>query len=277
MDHVEHAAAGAAHLGVIGVDLDLQLLDRLEHRDDDGAVPEVGGRDAVHGVVVAAQRSAAEGEQGRVRLVGLLHPDRVPGVDDVRRSHAEDEHVPARGRKHLELGAAHRRGHRGGRRLDQRRLADDRHGFLDAADGKRGVHHQERRNADDQSFAHVRREAAEFSAERVGARLDVCEVVFADGVADCGPGDPGVLVVQRHRDAGQDTAISIPDDAADAALERLGEGARRESQDAEHRGDPKQKRSHESLLRSNEFMEVTPGSGGSQLVDLRSRNAKPRI
>ena len=103
-DHVEDAAAGAAHFGVVGVDLDLHFLNRVEDRDDRGAVPEVGRRDAVHGVVVPAERSAAQREEGRVRLVGLLHPYRVAGVDHVRRAHREDEHVPARGRQHVEFG-----------------------------------------------------------------------------------------------------------------------------------------------------------------------------
>ena len=56
VDHIEHPAAGAAHLGVVGVRLDLHLLHRLERRDDHRPVPEVGHRDPVHGVVVAAQR-----------------------------------------------------------------------------------------------------------------------------------------------------------------------------------------------------------------------------
>ena len=263
VDHVEHAAAGAAHLGIVGVDLDLQFLDRLEHGDDDGAVPEVGGRDAVHGVVVAAERSAAQREQGRVRLVGLLHPHRVSGVDDVRRSDAEDEHVAARGGKHLELGAAHCRRHRRGRGLDQRRFADDGDRLLDAADVEGGVHHQERGNTHDEPFAHERRKAAEFGAQGVGARLYVREVVFADRVRDRGPRDAGALVLDRYGDAGKNAPIGVLNHATDAALERLGENPRRESQDAEHRGGPKQKRSHESLLRSYEFMSLTPKRAGS--------------
>ena len=58
-DGVEHAAAGAAHLGVVGADLHLHFFDRLDVRDDDGAVAQVGDRDALERVVVAAARAAA--------------------------------------------------------------------------------------------------------------------------------------------------------------------------------------------------------------------------
>ena len=81
---VEDAAAGSAHLGVIGVDLDLQVFERLDRRVGAGAVAQVGDRHAVQRVVVAAPRAAAEREQGGVGLILLTVELRVSGRDHRR-------------------------------------------------------------------------------------------------------------------------------------------------------------------------------------------------
>src|SRR6266571_4093291 len=69
--HVEDAAAGAPHLRVVGGDLDLDFLHRLERGDDGGAVAYVDDGDAVERVVVPAPRSAPQGEKRGVGLVLL--------------------------------------------------------------------------------------------------------------------------------------------------------------------------------------------------------------
>ena len=60
---VEHAAAGAAHLGVVGVDLDLDLLDRFDRRVQHRAAAQLGDRHAVEQVVVGADAAAAERDE----------------------------------------------------------------------------------------------------------------------------------------------------------------------------------------------------------------------
>ena len=114
------------------------------------------------------------------------------------------------------------RSNRSGRGLDERGFAGDGHRLFNSTDRERGVHDQERRNADDEPFAHVRGEAAQFGAQGVGARLDSREVVLADRVRNRSPRTAGVLVAQRHRDAGEDATVGVLNDAANAALERLG-------------------------------------------------------
>ena len=96
--HVEHAAAGPAHLGVVGVDLDLDLLDRLDRRIEHGAAAQFRDRHAVEQVVVGADAAAAERDARRVGLillpVELRIPDRHHGGD----RDADQEGVAARRR-----------------------------------------------------------------------------------------------------------------------------------------------------------------------------------
>ena len=140
VNRVEHPAAGAPHLGIVGVRLHLHLLDRFEDRDDDRPVPHVCHRNAVHCVVVAAQRPAAQRQQRGVGLVGLFHPYRVAGMDHVRRGHGHDEYVPAGRREHLELASIDRGSERGAALLDQGCLRGHGDRLFDTAYAEGDVH-----------------------------------------------------------------------------------------------------------------------------------------
>ena len=94
--HVEDAAAGAPHLRVVGGDLDLDFLHRLDRGDDGRAVADVDDGHAVERVVVAAPRSAPEREQRGVGLVLLPDELRVAGVGHAGRDGREEERVAAR-------------------------------------------------------------------------------------------------------------------------------------------------------------------------------------
>ena len=227
MDHIEHAAAGAPHLGVVGVRLHLHLLDRLERRDDDGAVAEIGDGDAVHGVVVAAQRPAAERQQRGVRLVRGLHPDRIPGMDHIRRAHGHDEDIPARRGKDLELLPVHRRSHRSARRLDERRLGGHRDRLFDTPDGQLDFDDHERGDADDETFLDEGSETAQLGAQVVGPGAEMVETELPDRGGNRRSRGAGLPVGQGDGDAGHDAPVGVPDVPVHPALEGLRPGARR--------------------------------------------------
>ena len=79
---VEHAAAGAPHLGVVGVHLHLHVFQRFDARARRGAVLDVGNGKAVEQIVVAHGNAAAEREPRGLGLI--LHPVhvRIAGVGD---------------------------------------------------------------------------------------------------------------------------------------------------------------------------------------------------
>ena len=57
---VEHAAAGATHLGVVGVDLHFHVLERLDRRVEDRAAPQLSDRHAIDQIVIRADAAAAD-------------------------------------------------------------------------------------------------------------------------------------------------------------------------------------------------------------------------
>ena len=59
---IEHATAGAPHLGVISIALQLHLLHRFHRRNDHGAVLKVGNRHAIQQIVIAAHRSTGHAD-----------------------------------------------------------------------------------------------------------------------------------------------------------------------------------------------------------------------
>ena len=202
VNRIEHAAARTAHLGVVGVRLHLHFLNRLEDGDDHRAVAHIGHGDAVHGVVVAAKRAAAKREQGRVRLVRLLHPDRVAGMHHVGRVHGHDENVAPGSGQHFDLSAVDRG--RNGRRpvLHQRSLARNRYDLIDGADLQSGVHHEKSGDAHEQIFAYETVEACRLGAQRVRSGLQIGERVLTGRIGFRAPAAAGFFVPQRNRGSG---------------------------------------------------------------------------
>ena len=70
--HVEHAAAGPAHLRIVGVHLDFHFFDRLDARVRGGAVLDVSDGEAVEQVVVLPHAAAAQRDERGAGLI--LHP-----------------------------------------------------------------------------------------------------------------------------------------------------------------------------------------------------------
>src|SRR5262249_30744009 len=79
---VEHAAARAPHLGIVGVHLNLDVFEGFNCGVRRRAIPHVGDRNAVQRVVIAAPCSASERDQRRVRLILLPVELSVPGWDN---------------------------------------------------------------------------------------------------------------------------------------------------------------------------------------------------
>ena len=103
---VERAAAGATGLGVVGVDLHVDVFERFDRRVGRRAVAHVGDRHAVNQVVVAAARAAAERQQRGVGLILLAVELRVAGGDDRRHRHREQERGAAAARQRLRAAAS---------------------------------------------------------------------------------------------------------------------------------------------------------------------------
>ena len=141
--HVEHAAAGPAHLGVVGVDLDLHFFDRLDRRVQHRAADQLGDRHAVEQVVVGPDAATAERHERGVALILLPVELRIAGRHDRRHRDADEEGVAAGGRQRLEHFAVERAAGGGVGRLDERRRAGDRDRLLQGADLEHQVERQE--------------------------------------------------------------------------------------------------------------------------------------
>ena len=137
--HVEDAAAGAAHLGVVGVDLNLHLLDRFDRRVEHGAAAQLGDRDAVEQVVVGPHAATAHRHARRVGLVLLPVELRVAARRHGRHGDTNQEGVAAGRRQAFEGLRVERAAGRGRRRIDERRLPGDRDGLLQRADLEQDV------------------------------------------------------------------------------------------------------------------------------------------
>ena len=101
---VEDAAARGAHLRVVGVDLNLHVLERFDRRVGDGAIAHVGDRDPIDRVAVAAPRAAAKRQQRRVGLILLPVELRVTRGNDRGYGGSNHERRAARGRQRLQRG-----------------------------------------------------------------------------------------------------------------------------------------------------------------------------
>ena len=225
VNRVEHPAAGASHLGIVGVRLHLHLLDCLEYRNDDRPIPHVCHRHAVHRVVVAAKRPATQRQQRGVGLVGLLHPYRVAGVDHVRSGHGHDEYVAARSGQHLELAPIYRRSERGAALLDQGSFRSNGNRLFDTTHAEGNVHDEGVRYADRQTLSHERSETKQFGAQRVIAWLDVGKGILADFVGNARASRAGVIARQDELRSDDHGTIGITHETPQSTMEHLGEDA----------------------------------------------------
>ena len=101
----------------------------------------------------------------------------------------------------------------GGRGVDERRLAADRHALLDRADLQIELAPHALRGAERDAFGRVRLEARERYDERIGAARDVIEDELTGGARDLALGDAGLLVGQFDVGAGQDASRCVDHDA----------------------------------------------------------------
>ena len=230
---VEHAAAGAAHLGIVGVDLHLHVLERLDARVGGGAVAQVGDGDAVERVVVATAGAAAERQQRGVGLVLLAVELGVAGGDHRRHRRADQEGGASGGRQRLHVGLVEDRADRRVRSLDPGRLAGDVHRLLEAADLELHVQRQELLRADLHAALGHGLEARHRDLDAVQARREVRQVVLASRVGHRRSRDVGLLVDRRHFGARHD-AGGIVHGAADAALIALGRARTSQTDDGAH-------------------------------------------
>ena len=220
---VEDAAAGPAHFGVVGVDLDLHFFNRLDRRVGDRAAAQLRDRHAVEQVVVRANAAAAQRHARRVGLILLAVELRVADGIHRRDRDADQERVAPRRGQRLELLAVECAAGRGRRGVDERRLAGHGHRFLNRSDLQHDVERDELLRRDAQPGPVERLVIRQLRFDGVGAGRHRREVVLPDVVGHRVPRDIGGLVDERHRRAGQH-AIRVGDDPANAAGECLRAG-----------------------------------------------------
>ena len=147
---VEDAAAGAAHLRVVGVHLHAHVLEHLAAGIGGRAVLQVGDREPVEQVVVRSHPPAAHRQRRGAALI--LHAVPVGVAAALHRRHRDrhQEDVAADARQRFERLRVEHVGMRGVGRLDQRRIRRDRDRLFEGADLERDVQRQEclRRDAD---------------------------------------------------------------------------------------------------------------------------------
>ena len=220
--HVEDAPAGAPHLRVVGGDLDLDFLHRLDRGDDGGAVADVDDRDPVERVVVPAPRSTPEGEKRGVGLVLLPDELRVAGMGHPGGDGREEERVAPRRGQGLDRLLVEGAPDRGVRGLEGHPPAFDRDLLRESAHLEREVHGDELLGADADPLVLDRLEALLRCRDRVGSGLDLDERVLAGVVRGDGSALAVRLVEQRHVGAGHHSA-RFAYRAAQAAVIRLSE------------------------------------------------------
>ena len=218
--HVHHAAAGAPHLGVVGVDLHLHVLHRFDGRVRRGAVLEVGDRESVDEVVVGAHRAATHRHRRVADLI--LHPVPVRVAARLHRrlkvGHQEDAAAGRRDRLQR-FGVEHVAGRRV-HRVDERRLAGDRDRFLERADFERDVQPDDLLHADGHVLPLECLVALHRRFDGVGTGFDGGEGVLAHTVGDRVARHAVRAVHHRHGHAGDD-ALRVFHHAAHATRGRL--------------------------------------------------------
>ena len=244
--HVHHAAAGASHLGVVGVDLDLHVLHGFDRRVGRRAVLQVGDGEPVDQVVVGAHRAAAHRHRRVADLILHAVPVRVAaGLHRRLEVRHEEDAAPGSGNRLERFGVEHVAGRRV-HRVDERRLAGDRNRLFERADFERDVEPDELLHADRDAFSLERLVALHRRLHGVGPWLDGGEGILADPVGHRVARDAVPVVDHRDGHAGNH-ALRILDDAAQAALRRLRDqmcGIRRQEDRCEQGTERRRERPH---------------------------------
>ena len=79
---IEDSAASTAYLGVVGVGLDLNVLNGLDGGNDDRAIVGVRDRNAIDEIEIGGDRSAGDRRLRCAILIGEAHELLVTGVDE---------------------------------------------------------------------------------------------------------------------------------------------------------------------------------------------------
>ena len=230
---VDRRAAGQTLLGVEAVGDDVDRFERFERRNVGGDVrqPDVGRADAVDADVVRAAARAVDVEHQRARGIGRhrvrLRRRREPG------QHAEEVLVVAVHRHRqvdevvgLQLGA-----HFGAVRLQQGRLAGDRHRFGELANLQLGIGAGRRIQGDRDVGTSQRPEARELDRHRVHAGLHRIEAVRAGGIRRGVARRARLLVVDGDGGARHGRARVVADVADERSIQHLRAGRGRQGQE----------------------------------------------
>ena len=218
--HVDHAAAGASHLRVVGVHLDFHFLHGFHARIRRGTVLQVGHRESVHEVVVRAHGAAAHRDGGVADLILHAVPVRVAAGLHGRLEVRQQEQAASRRRNRFERLRVDDAAGRRVRVVDERRFADDRDRLFNRPDLELDVEREELLRIDAHAGPLERAVAGDDCHDFVRSRIDRGERVLAGCVRHGVARNLGLLVDEHHDDAG-DHAAGILGGSTQTALKRL--------------------------------------------------------
>ncbi len=234
--HVEHAAAGPAHVRVVGVQLNFDFFDRLDGRVQHRPPLQLRDRHSVQQIVIRADAAATERDARRIGLVLLPVELGVTDGHHRRDGDPDQERIPPRRGQRFERLPVQHGPCRRGRRVDERRLAGHGDVFLDASDLECDVQRDELLRADVEPLRLERLVSGDLRLQRVGTRRDRRKIELPHIVGDRFTRDVRRLVGQRDRHAGNH-AVGVLYRSAYASCELLGVGRccnRQHEQRADH-------------------------------------------
>ncbi len=248
---VHDAAERLTELGRVGAGLDLELLERVDAREDhDRLQPGLVVVDAVEHVVVVAgalavgreRRRRAPGERARAVDVRA----RAAAQDAGHRARQADEVAAVEGQR-LDLLLDDRGAEIGGCRLQQRRLGLDLDDLGHRPELEREVHAHPLVDADVDVREGDRLEAGQAGGHGVGARGQRRGRVLALGIGHELSLVARAVLRQRHRGAGHDGARRVLDRAEDRPADGL--GAQRRRRQTAHNGQTRDDEFHQADCR----------------------------
>ena len=221
-ERVERAAAGAAHLGVVGVGLHLHLRHGFLRRNDHGAIGGVGDRDAIERVVVAAHRSAGDRDLRRPRLILHAIELGVAHLHDRLGELGQHKRIASQIRQVGELLAVDHLAGGGVRGVDQRGFGGDVDLFVDLAEFEREIDGDGGLRGDDDAGAGGLFKAWRFRHHGVSGWCQGGEGIFA--LIRCEDRARGAGAFIDDGDFGERNGrgFGVDDATAERALERLG-------------------------------------------------------
>ena len=228
---VDDAAQRSAELGGVRARLELELLERVDAREDDhGLEPGLVVVDAVEHVVVVARPLPVRRERGRGAPGQAAGPvDVAPrrAAQDAGHGPGQAHEVPAVERQGLDLLLDDGRAELGGRGLEERRLGLDLDHLGHGADLEGQVDAD--LLVDAQLHVGLRHllEARELGGDGVGAGGDEGGRVLSGRVAHDAAAEARARVHERHRRARHDRPGRVLDEPQDRAADGLGSGRRR--------------------------------------------------